>query len=291
MRGLATLTENDFSHEALRQFYQVVQRRCANEEADALAYECLTMSMHNASAIDIMKEIVNPYSIVRSAIIAWYYAIYYASKAMLAASSGTDPQTHAAAGKIWQSEIVDTQLVKAPFNLSVLDITPAHVKEVLGALRNGNKHDLDHEPTDRDMAFGAVCSYLKGTAEYEQCRLEEKVRGSPAYKQGGYNSFRSIPAKALRDAKLTLAHVNFLVQAFRYRGKANYRDAIYLSYGRDNTDRLRQFVSDLGIVSSAFSLMAAHYVSKRVVKNDWTTFVADITENTKFKLPFDLDEI
>lgn len=291
MRGLAILTEDDFSNDTLRQFYQAVQRRHPNEEGDALAYECLTMSMHNVSAIDSMRVIENPYAIVRSAIIAWYYGIYYASKAMLAASSGTDPQTHAATGKIWHSDLVDAHLVKAPFDLSVRDITPAHIQLVIKALREGNRHDLNLEPTNRDMAFGATLSYLKGTAEYEQCRLEEHVRESAAYRQGGYSNFRTNAAKALRDEKLRPAHVNFLVQAFRYRGKANYRDAIYLSYGQDDTEHLRQFVSDLGVTSRAFSLMSAHYVARRVVRGDWALFVADITEYTKFNLPFSVDEI
>jgi hypothetical protein len=221
MRGLEILTEDGFSHETLGQFYQTVQRRRANEEGDTLAYEYLTMSMHNVSAIDSMEELENPYPVVRSAIIAWYYATYYAAKAMLAASSGADPQTHASAGRIWQSEIIDAQLAKPPFDLSLLDITPTHVREAIRNLRGGNGHDLNLEPTSRDMAYGAACSYLKGTAEYQQWRLEEQVRASSAFRQGGFDNFRSNAAKALRDAKLVPAHVNFLVQAFRYRGKAN----------------------------------------------------------------------
>lgn len=291
MRGLTILTEGEFSHPSLQRFYQGIQRRRPNETADALAFETLTMSLHNVSAIVSMEEAENPYPVVRSAIIAWYYATYYAAKAMLAASSGSDPQTHASTGKIWQSEIVNGQLAKAPFDLNITDITPANVQEVIGNLRGANTYDLNLEPNTREMAFGAVCSYLKGTAEYEQWRLEEQVRESSAYRQGGYNSFRTNAAKALRDAKLRPAHVNFIVQAFRYRGKANYRDAIYLSYGRDNTERLRQFVCDLGVVSGAFSLMAAHYVAKRVVRNDWTSFVVDMAEHAKFEVPYDLNEI
>jgi len=291
MRGLAILAENEFSHEALRLFYQAVQRRRANEEADALAYECLVMSMHNASSIKSMATIDDPYAIVRSAIIAWYYAIYYASKAMLAASSGTDPQTHAATGKIWQSELVDLQLVKSPFGASLTDLTPSNVQLVMIALRAGNTHDLNAEPTTKDMALGATLSYLKGTAEYEQWRLEEHVKKSSEYRQGGFTNFRSNAAKALRDAKLRPAHVNFLVQSFRYRGKANYRDAIYLSYGRDDTERVRQFVVDLGGVSGAFSVMAAHYVARRVDATDWSLYAADLLAHTRFNLPFALDEI
>jgi hypothetical protein len=210
---------------------------------------------------------------------------------MLAASSGTDPQTHASAAKVWQAEIVSGGLVKSPFDLSITGITPNNVRQVMAAVRDGNTHDLNTQPTDEDMANGALYSYLKGTAEYEQWRLEEMVKESREYKQGGFTSFRSNAAKALRDAKLNPAHVNYLVQAFRYRGKANYRDAIYLSYGRDDTERLRQFVSDLAVVARAFSLMAAHYVAKRVIRNDWAEFSADLEEHAKFELPFDLGEI
>lgn len=291
MRGLAILVDDGFSHQQLRQFYRNTQRRQPNEQADALTYECLTMSMHNVSAIESMKAIDDPYAIVRSAIIAWYYATYYAAKAMLAACSGTDPQTHAAAGRSWQFEIVGSRLVKTPFDLSITDITPNNVRQVMATFRAGNTHDLNTEPTDDDMAYGALCSYLKGTAEYEQWRLEEKVKDSREYKQGGFTTFRSNAAKALRDAKLNPAHVNYLVQAFRYRGKANYRDAIYLSYGRDDSERLRQFVSDLATVGGAFSLMAAHYAARRVVRNDWDEFVTDLEEHGKFELPFDLGEI
>lgn len=291
MRALAILVDGQFSHQQLRHFYQDTQRRRPNEQADTLAFECITMSMHNVSAINAMETIDKPYAVVRSAIVAWYYATYYAAKAMLAASSGADPQTHAAARKIWQSEIVNSALVKEPFDLSIIGLTPTNVDRVITDLRAGNTHNVNAEPIDQDMARGALYSYLKGTAEYEQRRLEEDVRESHEYRQGGFTSFRSDAAKALRDAKLDPAHVNYLGQAFRYRGKANYRDAIYLSYGQDKTQQLQQFVSDLAHVADAFSLMAAHYVSKRVVRQDWADFAADLEEHAQFELPFDLGEI
>lgn len=291
MRALSLLTATNFSNAELRQFYQPVQRRVANEEADTLAFECLTMAMHDVSAIKHMEEIDNPYAIVRSAIIAWYYSTYYAAKAMIAASSGANPQTHASAGRIWQAELVANQLVKSPFDLSITDITPAHVAQAILALRAGNTNDLNLEPTNHAMAFGACLSYLKGTAEYEQWRLEEMVKESATFRNGGFTDFRTNAARALRDARLRPALVNFLVQAFRYRGKANYRDAIYLSYGRDESARLRRFISDLRSVGEAFSLMAAHYVAKRVVRNDWDLFAADIVGFARFELPFPIEQV
>lgn len=291
MRGLAILADGRFTHLQLQQFYQSVQRRQSNGQADALAYECLTMSMHNVSALDCLKAINDPYPIVRSAIVAWYYATYYAAKAMLASSSGADPQTHASAAKTWQAEIVTSGLVQSPFDLSITGITPNNVRQVMGALRGGNTHDLNTKPTNAVMANGALFSYLKGTAEYEQWRLEEMIKETREYRQGGFTSFRSNAAKKLRDARLNPAHVNYLVQAFRYRGKANYRDAIYLSYGQDDSERLREFVSDLASVARAFSVMSAHYAAKRVIRNDWTAFSSDLKEHAKFELPFDLSKI
>jgi hypothetical protein len=161
----------------------------------------------------------------------------------------------------------------------------------MGTLRGGNTHDLNSRPTNTDMANGALFSYLKGTAEYEQWRVEEMIKKSREYRQGGFTSFRTKAAKDLRDARLNPAHVNYLVQAFRYRGKANYRDAIYLSYGQDDSERLREFVSDLASVARAFSVMAAHYAANRVIQDDWAAFSADLKEHAKFELPFDLSEI
>lgn len=85
------------------------------------------------------------------------------------------------------------------------------------------------------------------------------MKSGSEYRKGSFNSFRTNSAKALRDAKLSPAKDNYLIQAFRYRGKANYRDAIYLSYGNDKAEQLSQFLSDLRIVSRAYTLMAAHY--------------------------------
>ncbi len=292
MRSLSIYCDsNEFSHDTLRKYYLSVKRRPANTEGDTLAFECLTMAMHNVSALESMESIENPYPIVRSAIISWYYATYYSSKSMLAASSGTDPQTHAAAGKIFQSEIVENGLIMPPFNLSITNLVPSNIKAKIKTLRAGNIYDLTRLPEDQEMAFGALCSYLKGTAEYEQWRLEEQVKSGAEYRRGGFTSFRSNAAKALRDAKLSPAKVNYLVQAFRYRGKANYRDAIYLSYGDNQKERLKQFITDLYMVSGAYTLMASHYINRRVVRADWDAFVEDMETYARFNLPFELNEI
>ncbi len=292
MRALALLVmRGGFEHENLSDFYDLVQRRRPNEESDTIAFECLLMAMHNVSALQTFTDSEDNYGVVRSAIIAWYYATYYSSKAMIAAATGSDPQTHAKTGRIWQTDIVTHGLVVTPFGYNFGDLSPSSIEQHISRLRGGNPYSLNNTPENEQQANGAVMSYLKGTAEHEKCRIEERVKNSAAFRSQGFADFRKKAARQLRDNELSRGHVNFLVQAFRYRGKANYRDAIYLSYGDDNTRILETFVQDLASVSKAFVYMIAHYIPKRVVRGNWAEFVADVIMNARFRMPFEINEI
>jgi hypothetical protein len=292
MRALAIRCQDvDFSRDELREYYRIVQRRQPNEPADTLAFQYLLMAFHEKAALNELSSARNPYPIVKTAIISWYYSVYFSSKSMLAASSGTDPHNHSGTAKMWGRELASQGLVKHPFDLAFTDLTPANINATIRRFRGDNGFDQNTTPENSKMALGALYSYLKGTANYEKERLEKEVKKSRDFKIGGYTNFRTNGAKTIWDSRLTQANVNFLVQAFRYRGKANYRDAIYLSYGNDYTDRLAQFVRDLNDVSSAFVNMAAHYVSRRVVADDWVSFAEDLNENAHIELPFRAGEI
>lgn len=97
--------------------------------------------------------------------------------------------------------------------------------------------------------------------------------------------------KKLRDEALARRHANILTQAFRYRGKANYRDAIYLSYGADNSEIINTFVSDLSAVAKAYAFMVSHYLPRRVERGAWQQYGEDINENSMFILPFNIQQI
>ena len=71
---------------------------------------------------------------------------------------------------------------------------------------------------------------------------------------------------------------------FRYRGKANYRDSLFLSYGDDNSEKIEIFVHDLEKVSRVFQHMAAGYLSRRVEKGAWPEFIADLQANSRLSL-------
>lgn len=286
MASLAMICKSEgFSREELKDFYSKVSRRNVNHEADTWVFENILMALHNVSALDQMSdEISNKLPIVRSAIVAWYYAIYYASSAMIAATSGSKQETHAATAKVWQRDIVDNNLVITPFSLSVNTLIDKQVKEAINSLRDGNTFQLVNTPENPDEAWGAICGYVSGTASYEKWKVEERLKTSKEFKLLGVSDFRKKVARELRDSKLESGFVNFLVQAFRYRGKANYRDSIYLSYGEDREDTINDFVKNLRDVSTSYLAMACYYSSRRVEKGVWRHFSEDLKENLTFQV-------
>lgn len=165
------------------------------------------------------------------------------------------------------------------------------VDNEIKAYRKSNIYDLNNYPENSEQAHGAIVSYLNGTAKYKKWEAEERVRSSREFKELGVQDFRKKVAREIRDKSLDKGQVNFLVQAFRYRGKANYRDSIFLSYGDDNEDKIEQFTADLQDVTSSFVRTASFYSSKRVEKGTWSEFVTDIETNSRLSIDIDVLKI
>lgn len=288
MRGLAILSEKYIDDLKIKAFYDDVQRRRDNPQTDLVVFENLFMAIHNLHSLKaINHQIDNPYSVARGQIVSWYYSIYYASSAMIGAFSGATQETHAGTSKVWQNDIVDNNLAMHPFDLSLKTLVDLDVKAAIKSIRNGNIKDLNTYPTSEDEAFGCVISYLSGTADYKKWEAEEQIKKSKEFKSLGVTNFRTRAARELRDNRLKNGLVNFLIQAFRYRGKAHYRDSVFLSYGIRKEDTLKQFLTDLETVATSFVKMASFYCKKRVNENDWKSFIEDLEENVLFEFNFE----
>jgi len=283
MRALAISVEDASFNENLKGFYKKIKRRNYNKKADLIVFENILMAIHNLHSLQSINESIdNPYSISRTQIVSWYYTIYYASSAMIGASSGTIQETHSSTAKVWNTEFIKKDLVIYPFDLSVDTLVEKKVKEKVKEVRHNNTYNLDNYPNDMEEAKGAIISYLNGTAGYKKWQIEEEIKKSKEFKKLKVDNFRKKIARELRDKKLEKGIVNFLVQAFRYRGKAHYRDSVFLSYGDDRTDDLKQFNKDLEIVAKAFLKMASRYIQMRVKEKDWDIFLSDLDSNLQF---------
>lgn len=287
MRALAEIVNSsELTDEKIKAVYDKVQRRPANATADTLVFENMLMAYHNlASLHSLDNDVSHKYDICRSAIISWYYATYFTASAMVAASSGSKQETHAATAKAWHFDFAEKEILAYPFNLYLSTLVQKDVDSKVANARDGNSFDLSVYASNIEEAKGACLSYLKGTAEYKKGEVEERVKTSKQFKELGVDNFRTKAARELRDNELKKGQVNFLFQAFRYRGKANYRDSVFLSYGNNYEEKISSFVQDLRDVTEAFIRMASFYCHKRVAKGDWDLFVKDLEENTRLSLP------
>jgi hypothetical protein len=153
---------------------------------------------------------------------------------------------------------------------------PSIADAELAPVKARGKHHLVNAPATAQEAWGCCAEYLSGTAGWERWNVEERVRDTAPFKALGVSDFRTKAARELRDAGYARRGIAFLHQASRYRGKANYRDAIYLAYGTSVPTQLSGFVDDMLVVLSAFAAMAGAYCSLRVGKVAWMDFVDDL---------------
>ncbi len=286
MRALSLLVQNgSFEDIKIKDHYKSVNRRAPDIEADTAVFENMMMAFHNqASLVTLCEKNINSYNICRSAIINWYYSTYFTCSAMIAASSGARPETHRSTSKIWQSDIVNTGWVMSPFSLHLTSIERKSMELKIAEYCGNNKYKINYYANNCDEAWGAIVSYLSGTGQYEKWRIETNIKSSKEFKSLKVDNFLTKVARELRDKELVKHSVNYLVQSFRYRGKANYRDSIFLSYGDDHSEKIEMFVQDLEKVSRAFQRMASFYLSRRVEKGTWSAFIADLNANSRLSL-------
>ncbi|MDP2331838.1 MAG: hypothetical protein Q8M19_14200 [Reyranella sp.] len=277
MRALAILAKDrNVSFPTATNFYVNVQRRPLSDKETNSICEQLLFALHQLSSLQAMLIIPNKADVARIAIVAWYYGVYGSASAMIAAADGSFPDTHAATARQWDRQLSQTALVMPPFADRLSQLVQANVEQELAPIRARGTHSLTIAPTTAQQAWGCHAEYLSGTAEWEQWNIRERIVDSREFKDLHVTNFRTGPARTLRDSWYAKRSIAFLHEASRYRGKANYRDAIFLAYGRSVPTLVDGFVADLTSVLLAFSCMAAAYASKRMGTDLWLAFLDDI---------------
>jgi hypothetical protein len=211
------------------------------------------------------------------ATITWYYATYNAFRAMLAACNQLPQDTHAAAVRALNGGL--RPLLPHPFDMVATrgggeeydDRLPRHprIQRTRGGFAAINGAFVE----DRPVAQRMLLEYLHGTAAYWTWHTKEKILA-----KGVYANFKTKAARDERDRQLR-SEVNFLDCAYRYCGKANYRDAIFLSYGQAHAGVGLPFVRDLARTARFATLTAVAYVNRRVGPNIADAFAGDLRDN------------
>jgi len=277
IRALAMLIDDvnlDFA--SGRAFYRATQPRSMPERELNTVCEQLLFVLNQIAALKALTTVPNKADVARVGIVTWYYGVYSAASAMIAAADGSFPDNHTDTARQWHQRFSAKGLAMPPFSDCLSSLTAAAVASGLVPVRARGFHSLVVEPTTVQDAWGCCAEYLSGTADWEQWNIRERLKGTREFKDLGVADFRTKSARELRDAAYARNGIAFLHQASRYRGKANYRDAIYLAYGTSVSALLSEFIDDLLTVLTGFATMAGAYASMRVGKAAWHDFVDDL---------------
>lgn len=211
------------------------------------------------------------------AVVSWYYAVYNAFKSILASFDGRQTDTHSSMIKALIGPSIRTKLPH-PFNMVANRESGETYQVSLPSYPGARRHDLHTTFDDeRSTAQGMLLAYLNGTAEWEVKKIKQRIMEES---KGKIANFRTKEAKARRDKHLP-AEVNFLNCAFRYRGKANYRDSMFLAYGQDDKRLNSDFILNLGNVARFAFLCGLAYAECRIGKKKIRSFLTDVDVNLR----------
>jgi hypothetical protein len=285
MRSLKLLiAESELDFNSASEFYAASGKRDMGILVQNTVMEQLFLSLHHLSALDKMKDLQPAADFCRIGILAWYYGISNAASAMIAAQNGSFQEDHSGTARIWDSDIAARSLAMMPFNWRVSNLLEATYKSELDLYRGSSTGSLLMAPMSANQAKGAACAYLSGSAKWYAWKATEDVRQTSDFKKLNVDNFRTKGARELRDRRLAARSIGFLHQASRYRGKANYREALFLAYGRSIEPIVHEFLLDQTQVLKAFLAMAGAFASRKLGKELWNEFAADVEANRAFSM-------
>jgi hypothetical protein len=201
------------------------------------------------------------------AIVWWYYALYHAVRSMLAAFDGREPDTHR---DVVASTNELTDKLPHPFNMVAAHGSGEEYSVTLPNYSHARRHDLiTRFDGTRSAAQGILLTYLNGTAGWVVGNVKDRLK-----QQHNLQDFRTTRARQLRDERLPVK-VNILNCVYRFRGKANYRDGLFLSYGDPHNWLTPSFLSDLFTIASFGFVCAFAYAERRIGRNFAADFLND----------------
>ncbi len=266
-----------------------------NENDFSIRFENILMSYHYFNSLKTINNSVNKTnitSITRTQIINWYYAIYYSAKAMTWVENKTYSEQHSGVAKDWH-ELVKRNLIMEPFNLYLDTLVEKKYKEMIKKYKKelnatNLSRPLNKSPQNIYEAYDAIISYLQGTAKFYKEKKENEIKDRLKI-----SNFRSKNNRIKRDEKLSKYFINFLHESFRYRGKANYRDSLFLMYKKEDhkEDKLFELMKNLENVGETFIKMSLIFIKQKAYIKKNKSYFEHFYKDLKKHLLYDCDLI
>ncbi|MCU7810938.1 MAG: hypothetical protein KZQ77_06840 [Candidatus Thiodiazotropha sp. (ex Notomyrtea botanica)] len=242
---------------------------------NSLVFESLYSSLTNSLALQTSAKNSSKESwMLPSSIVSWYYSVYFSVLSMFGSTGQAVDDNHASVYRAFGSNLSDQ--MPHPFNMKATYVKNEEYKSKLPQYGSVTSFSLSKTfPENEDAAKGMLLEYLSGNAKYYTGLTKERI-----LKKSDYSDFRTKIAKEDRNRQLPRT-VAFMHCAFRYRGKANYRDGIYLTYGQSSADETKEFLEDMKVVSQFVFIEGLALAYRSPLKSEVLKFIEDININLK----------
>jgi len=241
----------------------------------SIIFESLYSSLTYSLALQELSKNTDSESwVLPSSIVSWYYSVYFSVISMFNSTGQEVDDNHASLYRAFGSNL--SSKMPHPFNMNASHIKNEKYSSSLPDFCGESSFSLSKTfPETGGAARGMILEYLSGNAKYYTWKTKDRI-----LKKSSYSDFRTKVAKADRDKQLPKT-VAFMHCAYRYRGKANYRDGIYLTYGASSASESKAFLEDMAIVSKFFFIMGLSLAYRTSMKADVIEFIKDINKNLK----------
>lgn len=238
-------------------------------------FESLYSSLTGCLALQTVAKNASKESwMLPTAIVSWYYSVYFSVLSMFGSTGQTIDDNHASVYRAFGSNLSDQ--MPHPLNMKAAHVNNEEYSSLLPQYPSASSFSLSKTfPESEDAAKGMLLEYLSGNAKYYTWLTKDRI-----LKKAGYSDFRTKIAKEERNRQLPKT-IAFMHCAFRYRGKANYRDGIYLTYGKASADETKAFLEDMKVVSQFAFIAALALAYRSPLKSEVAKFLEDIDKNLK----------
>lgn len=213
----------------------------------------------------------SPY-IMNSALMLFYYSINRSIKAVVYAQDKSSVETHMKLVKMYNNVI---KFLPEPLCFFAKWERLREYKIVDGNdVAIESNFDLVRVANSYDEYLGHLKQYLKGTAKHYSEKLESDIK-----KQNrDIKNFTTKKARDLRSRQIS-KKINMMNCFYRVRGKANYRDHLYLSYRLYDRSQNSDSIDDLINISLFVIKTAIIFLEKRVGSDVVKNYLDDIKDN------------
>lgn len=263
-------TESDRQLASCRAWFKQTVKPRQLEVPSGSVFEPLFAAITGAMALKTLSRssLNQPWCRPPSAV-SWYYSVYAASRSMLAALNQPPRPRHAATRKAYAAAL--QRQLPHPFDMLATRFQGEQYSVSLPNYPAVTKYQLSRNfVPDRAKAQGMLLEYLQGTSEWYAEVVKARLR-----KELKITNFRTRDAQETRNESLE-SNIAFLHCAYRYRGKANYRDSIYMCYGLREPSAGLSYTRNLADTAAFLSLAAIAFVERRIGHSVVSKFLEDL---------------